>query len=595
MKDKIAVLDFGGQYAHLLANRVRRIGVYTEILSPTAKIEDFEGFTGIIFSGGPSSVYEDNRPDFNHAILDLNVPKLGICYGHQLINQTLGGEVTPGKVKEYGVAMLKLTQPEHPLLKDLPMESAMWMSHGDKVSRPAEGFATIASTDDCEQSAVANDELKIYGIQFHPEVTHSAYGTKLLENFVDICGCEKSWSTASYLDELTEKIKKQVGDKSVFLLVSGGVDSTVAFVLLNKILGKDRVLGLHIDNGLMRHNESVAVDKFLAEHDIDNLVVSDSTDLFLKNLEGVSVPEEKRKIIGDTFLEVKDIEIANLNLEPEKWLLAQGTIYPDTIESGGTDNAEVIKTHHNRVEAVMDLLEKGLIIEPLADLYKDEVRALGEELGIPHPLVWRHPFPGPGLGVRLLCSDKDGAISANSDELNDYLKSNNIDGTILPIKSVGVQGDGRTYASPFVLQSKMSWAECEKYSTAITNRFSEINRLVYQAGPHESSTFTLVKQFCTKEPLDFLRLIDDLCTEFLQDNDLYEKIWQMPVVLVPMSCNDKPVVVLRPVCSTEAMTASFYQMDRDLLEKLWSILEANGVGALLYDITHKPPGTIEWE
>ena len=595
MKEKIAVLDFGGQYAHLLANRVRRLGVYSEILAPTAKIEDFEDFSGVIFSGGPSSVYEDNRPDFNHAILDLDIPKLGICYGHQLLNQALGGEVTPGKVKEYGVAMLNLTQQEHPLLKGIPAESAMWMSHGDKVSRPAAGFVTIASTDDCEQSAVANDELKIYGIQFHPEVTHSVFGSKLLENFIDICGCEKSWSTASYLNELTEKIKVQVGDKNVFLLVSGGVDSTVAFVLLNNILGKERVLGLHIDNGLMRHNESVAVDRFLAEHDIDNLVVSDSTDLFLKNLEGSSIPEEKRKIIGDTFLQVKDIEIENLKLDPSKWLLAQGTIYPDTIESGGTDNAEVIKTHHNRVEAIMELLEKGLIIEPLADLYKDEVRALGEELGIPHALVWRHPFPGPGLGVRLLCSDTEGVIADNSSQLNTYLAENNIAGRILPIKSVGVQGDSRTYASPFVLQSEMSWSECEKYSTAITNRFSEINRLVYQAGPRELSEFTLIKQFCTKQPLDFLRTIDELCTQFLQDNNLYQEIWQMPVVLVPMTCDNKPVVVLRPVCSTEAMTASFYEMDRDLLGKLWSILESNGVGALLYDITHKPPGTIEWE
>lgn len=595
MKDKIAVLDFGGQYAHLLANRVRRIGVYTEILQPTADIEDFNGFTGIIFSGGPSSVYEDDRPDFNHEILDLDIPKLGICYGHQLINQTLGGEVTPGEVKEYGIATLKLTKPEHPLLKDIEIESAMWMSHGDKVTKPANGFVTIASTDDCEQAAVANDELKIYGIQFHPEVTHSKYGTKLLENFVDICGCDKSWSTKSYLAELSEKIKLQVGDKNVFLLVSGGVDSTVAFVLLNKILGKERVLGLHIDNGLMRHNESVAVDKFLADHNIDNLVVSDSTDLFLKNLEGISIPEEKRKIIGDTFLEVKDIEIANLKLDPSKWILAQGTIYPDTIESGGTDNAEVIKTHHNRVDAVMDLLEKGLIIEPLAELYKDEVRALGEELGIPHALVWRHPFPGPGLGVRLLCNDKDDATIKHNLQLQEYLSSNNIEGTMLPIKSVGVQGDGRTYASPFVIQTEISWDDCERHSTAITNRISDVNRTVYQVGPRKVSDFKLIKQFCTKEPLNFLRKIDDLCTQFLQDNDLYQKIWQMPVVLVPLTYNDKPVIVIRPVCSTEAMTASFYKMDRNLLNQLWHILEQNGVGALLYDITHKPPGTIEWE
>ena len=307
------------------------------------------------------------------------------------------------------------------------------------------------------------------------------------------------------------------------------------------------------------------------------------------------MPEEKRKIIGDTFLQVKDIEIENLKLDPSKWLLAQGTIYPDTIESGGTDNAEVIKTHPNRVEAIMELLEKGLIIEPLADLYKDEVRSLGEELDIPHNLVWRHPFPGPGLGVRLLCSDKAGYIAGNSSKLNEYLDSSNIQGATLPIKSVGVQGDSRTYASPFVIQSEISWSDCEKHSTAITNRFAEINRAVYQVGPREISEFKLIEQFCTKQPLSFLREIDDLCTKFLQDNDLYDKIWQMPVVLVPMTYNDKPVVVLRPVCSTEAMTASFFEMDRMLLCNLWSILEENGVGALLYDITHKPPGTIEWE
>jgi GMP synthase (glutamine-hydrolysing) len=594
MKEKIAVLDFGGQYAHLIANRIRRIGVYTEIFQPNVDESKLDGYAGIIFSGGPSSVYEDDRPDFNPKILDIKLPKLGICYGHQLINQTLGGEVTPGEVKEYGVAILKLVNENHPLLKGLPAESAMWMSHGDQVTKTANGFKTIASTDDCIQAAVANDDEKIYGIQFHPEVTHSEYGMKLLENFVDICECSKTWNTASYLDELTNNLKKQVGDKNIFLLVSGGVDSTVAFVLLNKIFGKERVLGLHIDNGLMRKDESKAVNDFLKENDMDNLVISDATDLFLKNLDKKYLPEEKRKIIGDTFLDVKDIEIEKLNLDPEKWLLAQGTIYPDTIESGGTNNAEVIKTHHNRVEAVMELLEKGLIIEPLAELYKDEVRSLGEELGIPHDLVWRHPFPGPGLGVRLLCSPKAGDMAKNTQELDAFLKENSLTGKTLPIKSVGVQGDGRTYASPFVLETELDWKECEKYSTLITNTFSEINRVVYHVSP-ENSKFELIEQYSQKAPLNFLRDIDSLCTKFLIDKNIYSEIWQMPVVLLPLKYNDKPVVVIRPVCSTEAMTASFYEMDKALLAELSKILKEAGLGALLYDITHKPPATIEWE
>jgi GMP synthase (glutamine-hydrolysing) len=242
----------------------------------------------------------------------------------------------------------------------------------------------------------------------------------------------------------------------------------------------------------------------------------------------------------------------------------------------------------------MELLEKGLIIEPLAELYKDEVRSLGEELGIPHDLVWRHPFPGPGLGVRLLCSPNEGEVAKNSEELNSFLNKNGLKGKTLPIKSVGVQGDGRTYASPFVLETELGWKDCEKYSTLITNSFSEINRVVYHVSP-EDSEFVLIEQYCQKEPLNFLRDIDALCTQFLIEKNIYSEIWQMPVVLLPLKYNDKPVVVIRPVCSTEAMTARFYEMDSSLLKELSEILKQAGLGALLYDITHKPPATIEWE
>lgn len=593
--EKIAVIDFGGQYAHLIANRVRRLGVFTEIHNPSVAADDLSEYQGLILSGGPSSVYSPDRPVFNVRILDLGVPILGICYGHQLISRHLGGEVRPGDVKEYGIAGLRVESPDHPLLAGLPMTSPMWMSHGDTVSGAAPGFVPIASTADCPLAAVADDARKIYGIQFHPEVTHSRFGNRLLRNFIAICGCTGSWSTASYLKDMEQRLTSIVGDRSVFLLVSGGVDSTVAFVMLNRLLGKERVMGLHIDNGLMRLNESRAVEAYLHAESMDNLKVVDASELFLRKLNGISSPEEKRGIIGDTFLDVKDAEITRLALNPGRWVLAQGTIYPDTIESGGTRHADVIKTHHNRVAAIVEMLEQGTIIEPLADLYKDEVRALGEELGIPHQLVWRHPFPGPGLGVRLLCSDGTVELPADIPGLDFFLAQHGLQGAVLPIRSVGVQGDARTYAHPFVLRGEHSWEEMEEASTALTNRFGGLNRIVYQAAPAEAVDYVLVRQFCERDSLDLLRELDDVCTTFLREEGIYEEIWQMPVVLPPLRVAGKPVVVLRPVCSDEAMTANFYPMDRGRLCELCSRLMTAGSGAVLYDITHKPPGTIEWE
>lgn len=598
MQEKIVVLDFGGQYAHLIANRVRRLGVFTEIVSPTASVEEFSGAKGIIYSGGPSSVYAEDAPEYNPEILNIPVPKLGICYGHQLMASQLGGVVKPGKVKEYGIADLILKEPQHPLLKEIPVASPMWMSHGDQVEKLPEGYKIIASTKDCEIAAVANDSRKIYGIQFHPEVTHSKYGMKILDNFISICGCERTWNMKSYMPLISEKIKKEVGGRKVFLLVSGGVDSTVAFVLLNRVLGTDRVLGLHIDNGMMRMDESAKVIDFLKAENMQNLQVVDATDTFLSKLKGVTAPEVKRKSIGATFLEVKDVEMKKLNLDPKEWMIAQGTIYPDTIESGGTKNADLIKTHHNRVKEVMDLMAQGLLLEPLADLYKDEVRMLGEELGIPHNLVWRHPFPGPGLGVRLLCSDGKGEFASNKDiaGLEAYLKEHNIEGKVLPVKSVGVQGDGRTYAQPFLLTTpNLTWKECEKYSTELVNRFKVINRVIWQVGAVSDAMPKLVEQYAEKKHFDSLRKFDNICTEFLQENDLYEKIWQMPVVQLPLRLDDKPCVVMRPVNSSEAMTANFAEIDQSLLKGLWGRFVAEGAGSLWYDVTHKPPGTIEWE
>ena len=607
--DTIAVLGFGGQYAHLIANRVRRLGVFTEIHSPNAPVSELEGVKGIIYSGGPSSVYAPDAPAYNPAILDIPVPKLGICYGHQLIAQQLGGHVEPGKVKEYGIADLEVEDENCPILKGLPKASPMWMSHGDQVTELPAGYRIVASTKDCKVAAVAFDsELpnrKIFGIQFHPEVTHSRFGMKILDNFIDVCGASRWWNMKSYLPLITQKIKDQVKERKVFLLVSGGVDSTVAFVLLNRVLGSEKVLGLHVDNGMMRLGESQKIMEFLKAEGMNNLKVRDASDHFLAKLQGVTAPETKRGIIGKEFLVVKDEEMAKLHLDPNEWMMAQGTIYPDTIESGGTKNADKIKTHHNRVKEVLDLMEKGLVLEPLADLYKDEVRALGEELGIPHNLVWRHPCPGPGLGVRLLCSDGvlgkdmvalDEVKDSNGNSLVDYLRENKISGYILPIKSVGVQGDGRTYAQPFLITTpNLSWKECEKFATELANRFKAINRVIYQIGTVEASEPKLVAQYATRENFDTLRKFDDICTQFLQENDLYEKIWQMPVVSVPLRVKNLPCIVMRPVNSTEAMTANFAEIDPQALAKLWQRFLNAGAGSLWYDVTHKPPGTIEWE
>ncbi|MBO4369908.1 MAG: glutamine-hydrolyzing GMP synthase [Paludibacteraceae bacterium] len=598
MQEKIIVLDFGGQYAHLIANRVRRLGVFTEIHSPVAPVSELQGAKGIIYSGGPASVYAEDAPEYNPEILDLPVPKLGICYGHQLLATQLGGQVVPGKVKEYGIADLQVKVADNPLLKGIPSESPMWMSHGDRVEKLPQGYQIIASTKDCEVAAVAHTEKQIYGIQFHPEVTHSRYGMQLLDNFIDICSCKREWNMKSYLPLITDKIRKEVGNRKVFLLVSGGVDSTVAFVLLNKVLGTDRVMGLHIDNGMMRLGESKNITDFLKREGMDNLIVVDASEDFLSRLEGITAPEEKRKRIGATFLTVKDKEMAKLHLDFSQWMTAQGTIYPDTIESGGTKNADLIKTHHNRVKEVMDLMEQGMLLEPLADLYKDEVRALGEELGIPHDLVWRHPFPGPGLGVRLLCSDGKGSFETNRSTagLDDYLKANNIEGYVLPVKSVGVQGDGRTYAQPFLLTTpSLDWKACERFSTDLVNRFKTINRVIWQVGSVSDEMPKLTEQYATRKHFDELRKFDDICTQFLRENNLYENIWQMPVVLTPLRTNGKPCIVMRPVNSSEAMTANFAEIDKTLLQGLWERFMAEGAGSLWYDVTHKPPGTIEWE
>ncbi|MDR3002478.1 MAG: hypothetical protein LBU89_14610 [Fibromonadaceae bacterium] len=364
------------------------------------------------------------------------------------------------------------------------------------------------------------------------------------------------------LPQISEKILKEVGNKKVFLLVSGGVDSTVLFVLLNRVLGSEKVLGLHIDTGMMRLNESKQIMDFLQKEGINNLQICNASEEFLAALQGIIEPEQKRNIIGEVFLKVANREMQRLALNAEEWMLAQGTIYPDTVESG-TAKSALVKTHHNRVQGILDLQEKGMLLEPLASLYKDEVRILGEELCIPRELVWRHPFPGPGLGVRVLCSD----------------------GKLM--KSVGIKNNARTYVQPLLIEEDLPWEDLEKRSVD--------NRAAWLVGCI-ANKFEVVEQYCTKETLDTLRFFDDMCLSFLNENNLYNEIWQMPVVLLPLKTAGKPCIVMRPVNSVDAMTANFTKIDQNLLKnKLWPKLKEAGLGALFYDVTNKPPATIEWE
>lgn len=603
--DTIAVLDFGGQYAHLIANRVRRLGVYSVILDNETPATELLNYKGIILSGGPDSVNDPSAPTCDPAIFELNIPLLAICYGHQLMQHTLGGLVAKGTTREYGPAQLEVKEPVG-ILKNLSSSSKIWMSHFDTVQALAPGFQILGSTHDCPTAVVGDLAKNHFGIQFHAEVTHSEEGMKLLDNFLNLCQVERDWNIKQFIKDEIEKIKEKVGGKNVFLLVSGGVDSTVCFALLEKALGPDRVFGMLVDTGLMRYQEADQVKKALTEAGFTSLHVADKKDLFLEKLKDVSDPEAKRKIIGDLFWEVKESVAEELKLNPDEWIMGQGTIYPDTIESGGTKHADKIKTHHNRVDLVQQMIAAGKVIEPIAELYKDEVRELGEELGLPHDLVWRQPFPGPGLGVRILCTNPLEAAGAHDSEYLDEkitafiqtrFSNHEIAAKVLPCKSVGVQGDERTYAHPVALFTPLrDWHLLDQISTTITNNFPEVNRVMLTlfGDPGE---FKLKHADINAERVKLLQQVDHQVTHVMNESEGHEDIWQFPVVLVPTSPeSDKESIVLRPIISTEAMTASFAQIDQKTLVKLvGSISKHPELTHIFYDLTHKPPGTIEWE
>lgn len=595
---KIAVIDFGGQYAHLIASRIRRLGAYTEIVSNEESIEVYKNYSGIILSGGPESVYEQNAPSLSEEFWQLDLPILGICYGHQLIMKHLGGTVSQAETHEYGRATIRVEQNEpSPLGRGLQAEEVVWMSHGDEVEKIPPGFVKFASSKNCRFAGVYHPEKQITGLQFHPEVTHTPNGNTLLANFIELCGLSRSWDLHQFLQLKLEQIRTQVQDKKVFMLVSGGVDSTVAYSLLARALGSERVRGLLVDTGFMRKAEVEDLNSNLHTMSID-LNIANESERYYKALEGVSDPEKKREIIGQLFMDIQEEYSQQFGLNPQEWILGQGTIYPDTIESGGTKHAHNIKTHHNRVAKVLEMLDKGLIIEPIRELYKDEVRALGALLGIDKKWTMRHPFPGPGLAVRMLAATfpPPQDIQQIRRVLKDYPQ---VHYQIPPIHSVGVQGDRRSYRHCAILNDfSQDWSVLNEVSVHLTNEIQEINRVIFEPFETENVQPLQADPFALdREHADLLREADDKVHKILVVEELMDEIWQFPVVLLPFGKTaDTFSIVLRPVESTEAMTANFYGMEREILQKIvQSLLEVEKISAVYYDITNKPPGTIEWE
>lgn len=509
--DKILVIDFGSQYTQLIVRKIRESNVYSLIKSNKVSIEEIikEEPKGIILSGGPSSVYDENSPKINQEIFNLGIPVLGICYGFQLISFMLGGEVQKSPKREFGLSKISLKNSDL-LFQNVPEEFNVWMSHSDKVIRLPENFIPLASTENTEFAAACDLKRKIFGVQFHPEVTHTEFGQQIIQNFLfQVCKCKPEWQLSNFIQEKILEIKEKTNNQLVACALSGGVDSTVAAVLVQKAIG-DRLHCIHVDTGLMRKNESQTVIKFFKEHLNLNLHFVDASELFLERLKGVIHPEEKRKIIGRTFIEVFENEVKKIG---EIKFLVQGTLYPDVVESGAfSSNSSVIKTHHN-VGGLPEELNFDLI-EPLRELFKDEVRELGKQLNIPQEFLTRHPFPGPGLAVRII---------------------------------------------------------------------GEV----------------------TKEKLDILREADHIFIEELKKNNYYDAVWQAFAVLLPLKSvgvmgderSYSYTIALRAVTSIDGMTADWARIEYQLLNLVSNriINEIKGVNRVVYDITSKPPATIEWE
>ncbi|MCX6814216.1 MAG: glutamine-hydrolyzing GMP synthase [Candidatus Aenigmarchaeota archaeon] len=502
--DKIVILDFGGQYCHLISRRVRDFGVYSEVLPSNAKKDLLKSpdVKGLIFSGGAASVYDASSPSCSKEIFGYGVPILGICYGHQLIAHLNGGKVIPGESGEYGITELRILK-RSILLNGLKNTEKVWMNHKDVVKELPGNYSITASTNNSRIAGFENEKMKIYGVQFHPEVTHTENGNKVLENFVfGICGAKKEWSNSAIIKNIADEIRREIGNKKAIIGLSGGVDSSTAAILANNIIGRN-LTAVYVDTGMMRYKETESVERIFSKFNL-NLKIIRAQDRFFEALKGITEPEEKRKAIGRLFADIFDEAAREAGAE----ILVQGTIYSDRIESGVTPHSSKIKSHHN-VGGLPDKMRLR-VYEPLRELYKDEVRRISKELVMPDEIIDRHVFPGPGLAVRIIgevTPEKAEIVRKASFIIEEELKKTNLYSKVwmafavlLPIRSVGIQGDERSYKHPIVVRiveskdamtanfAKIPYEILEKISTRITNEISSINRVVYDISNKPPST-----------------------------------------------------------------------------------------------------------
>ena len=615
--EQLAILDCGGQYTKVIDRRVRELGVKSEIFPIRVKAEELKDFQAVILSGGPNNIGEAQRLNFDERIFELGIPVLGICYGMQLMSDHFGGLIDSNTKKEYGVTDV-VVDTSSLIFNGLEANQKVLMSHGDSVKENPNGFKVIAKSGNII-AAIGNEEKRMYGLQFHPEVDLTENGMKILENFIrKVAQYKEVYALEDRIQTSIKMIKEKVGDKKIIVLVSGGVDSAVTAALLVKALPAENIYAIHIDSGFMRKNESDLVCENLKDLGIKNLIRENAKDAFLNTIIetedgpiGPLVkevdPEKKRRIIGEVFIRVTNQVIERLGLDKEQTFIAQGTLRPDLIESGNPDisgYAHKIKTHHNDVEIVRQARKKGLIVETNSDWHKDEVRRVARKLGLDEEIASRQPFPGPGLAIRLICHNKQEEATITDEEINkvtQILSNVNYKGQILPIKSVGVQGDARSYKNLCLIRSnnEMDWNQAVTTAKEITDSITTINRVGYILDDsNNNGTINCFDMRINDENINLIRELDNIVTTKLEK----AKVSQTFAVLIPIGITKKYSVAIRTFVTNDFMTGRPGEIGKEVSkENIQAIIKEirekfdNQIEFIIYDITSKPPATTEWQ